>query len=563
MISNLSIQKQKAFALPTVMIASVVMLIVLLSGLVTASSANSAIRDQYYQKVAQQAAEAGGAMAEACLKRNSYIATWSTNLLRPNTDCTGTQLSGFTCPVPTSTTTTPIDTRCAVTETSTLRSTFEVSALSGSGSERKYTVTATVYVMRASSRTVASTRTAELQHSIVFKNNPAASRPSKRYWLFGSKSGMDFGVNGSMNPAPIVAPCAATCLAGEGSTVISTRSGDLQFWTDGRTIWNRNGVQMPNGTGLNANGSTTQAAVVFPLSHDESRYGVVTNNTEAGVNDAGELYYSTIDMSLNGGLGDVVSKNIPLWGSTTDYSSEASTAAPKPDGSGYWILTFSPGSTNVHVFSYNIATQTTSFVATHPGPGGIGRFYAGQSGFGSLNFDADYGQLVMMAGNHCIGTCSGYHGLVRLMDFNTSTGTVTNRNMWNSHTNGTGYSADFSPSGGYVYTATLYNAYVARYTVSGSPNDAAIKASEAIIGISQPPTATSCTGGGQVLRAPNDKMYVANCGTGFLSVINTPDAPTVGGIGWSYNGYALAPGTLSYYGLPQMATIYSPYTTRY
>jgi hypothetical protein len=545
------------------MIASVVMLIVLLSGLVTASSANTAIRDQYYMKVAQQAAEAGGAMAEACLKRNGYTPSWSTNPLRPNTDCNGTQLAGFTCPVPNETTPTPNEPRCAVVETAPLRSTFQVSTLSGGGAERTYVVTGTVYVMRASSRTVSTIRTTELRHSIVFKNNPAASRPIKKFWLFGNKAGIDFDVNGTTAANPITAPCATTCVAGEGSTVISTKSGALQFWTDGRTIWNRNGAQMPNGAGLNANGSTTQAAVVFPLTHDESRYGVVTNNTEAGVNDAGELYYSTIDMTLNAGLGDVVAKNIPLWGTTTDYSSEASTAAPKPDGSGYWILTFSPGGTDVRVFSYSIATQSITYVATYAGPGGIGRFYATQSGFGSLNFNSDYSQLLMMAGNHCVGACGGYYGMMRLMDFNTTTGAVTNRNMWNSHTNGTGYSADFSPSGAYVYSATLYNAYVARYTISGAPSDATIKASEAIIGISQPPTATSCTGGGQVLRAPNDKMYVANCGTGFLSVINTPDASSVGSIGWVYNGYTLAAGTLSYYGLPQMATIYSPYTTRY
>lgn len=554
---------KKAFALPVILVASLVMMLLLTITLNGVTSTVVILKDQSVDRLAKEAAESGVSMAQKCLQSNNYSPTGWTSSLLPNTDCTGTARAGFSCPDPSAGGVIPLESRCAVYESQNVRTTFRVSTISTNGSERTYVSTGIAYAFRTSNRTLQ--RKYEVLHktSIIFKNHAPSSRAAKAFWLFGNKAGIDFGTTGTSQANPIVAPCTATCYAGEGSTVIATKTGTLQFWTNGQTIWNRDGVPMANGTDLNANASTTQAAVVFPITHDETKYGVITNNTEAGVKDAGELYYSTIDMTLNGGLGDVVTKNNPLWGSTTGYSSEASTAAPKPDGSGYWILTFNPGSTNVHVFSFDIASQTSSHVITVSSGGGIGRFYPTQSGFGSLNFNEDYTRLVLAAGNHCTGTCAGYYGLIRTLDFDSSTGYVTNRNMWNGYANGTGYSADFSPQGNYVYSATLYPADVVRYNISGSPSNATIKSSEAYVGRSQPVTATSCTGGGQVLRAPNNRMYVANCGTNSLSVITNPDAATVGSVGWSYNGFTLAAGTQSSYGLPQMATIYTPKTVFY
>lgn len=65
------------------------MLIVLLSGLSAVSSANTALRQQYYNRLNKEAVESGYARAQACL--NIYgQPTWSTaSPLRPDTNCTG------------------------------------------------------------------------------------------------------------------------------------------------------------------------------------------------------------------------------------------------------------------------------------------------------------------------------------------------------------------------------------------------------------------------------------------------------------------------------------------
>jgi len=539
------------------MIASIVMFMVLLSGLVATSSINSALRDQYFQKLANDAAESGSVFAYSCLKKYNLVPQWTTNTLKPNTDCTGAEL--FPCPI------TSTDARCGVTDEQGYRSTFEVSVATGNGSERKYDITGSVSLLK-SGRVLASSRVNDQHQSLVFKNNPSLSRPAKRYWMFGNRVGFDFGNTGnSMSSFQVPCP-GGGCTAIEGSTAISTKGGQLQFWTNGITIWNRNGTAMANGSGLGANGSTTQGAVVFPIGSDESKYVVISNNAENLYTNAGELFSTVIDMSLNGGLGDVdvTRKKIDLWPGTTDYSSEALTAAPKADGSGYWVLTFSPFTTRVLVFSFSNSgvvtgpptSYTYSAVSQYPG-------YSGNSGFGSLNFNYNYSRLVMMAGNHCIGTCSYINGMIRVMGFNALTGVVTNQFAWNAYTteNNHGYSADFSPSGDYIYASTLYPARLVRYSLIGASSDAGVKATEQYVGSTQPTPGSD--GGGQVLRAPDDKMYIANYTSSYVSVVNNPDAAALGSIGWVYNGISLPAGTSSRYGLPQTTTIYSPTLTRY
>jgi alpha-tubulin suppressor-like RCC1 family protein len=87
------LKKKHGFALPTVLIASIILLTVLLTAVTAVSSIRTALNDQYYNQLADEAAESGVAMAQACLKANNYIATWGAGAsgkpLRPNTDCNG------------------------------------------------------------------------------------------------------------------------------------------------------------------------------------------------------------------------------------------------------------------------------------------------------------------------------------------------------------------------------------------------------------------------------------------------------------------------------------------
>lgn len=85
----------QGFALPTVLISSVVMLTVLSVTVTASASIRTSLKSQYYSQLAKAAGDAGVAYAEACLAANGNIPTWSNaNPLTPATDCSGSVVGG-------------------------------------------------------------------------------------------------------------------------------------------------------------------------------------------------------------------------------------------------------------------------------------------------------------------------------------------------------------------------------------------------------------------------------------------------------------------------------------
>jgi len=81
------------FALPTVLIASVVMLIVLSVSISSVAAVRTTLKGQYYSQLAKAAGEAGVAYAKACLAKNGNVPLWTdAKPLRPSTDCAGNNL---------------------------------------------------------------------------------------------------------------------------------------------------------------------------------------------------------------------------------------------------------------------------------------------------------------------------------------------------------------------------------------------------------------------------------------------------------------------------------------
>jgi uncharacterized repeat protein (TIGR01451 family) len=141
---------------------------------------------------------------------------------------------------------------------------------------------------------------------------------------------------------------------------------------------------------------------------------------------------------------------------------------------------------------------------------------------------------------------------LRLLGFDAATGVVWQKAEWELPSGtGTGrhaYSGEFSHSGDYVYATKIFSGgRLYRYDVASNTSGAAIKASEANIG-------SIGTNGGQVKRAPDGKMYVANANGNALSVVADPDNSNPASVGFSSLGFTLPPGSLSRFGLPQLVT---------
>ncbi len=90
------------FALPTVLIASIVMLTVLLMSVTSTVAVRVALQTQYLAQLSQTASDAGVAYAKACLLANNGAPLWSdANPLGPDTNCSGVALDVSICPADT------------------------------------------------------------------------------------------------------------------------------------------------------------------------------------------------------------------------------------------------------------------------------------------------------------------------------------------------------------------------------------------------------------------------------------------------------------------------------
>ena len=151
-------------------------------------------------------------------------------------------------------------------------------------------------------------------------------------WYFGKHSGISF------NTTPPTILNDGMIYTDEGCATISDKEGNLQFYTDGVTIYNRNHEVIE--TGLFGHKSSTQSAIIVPNPADKSIFYVFT----AG--EGGYLYsqngsintaaYTIVNMCLNNGLGGVVQdkKNIILKNNVT----EKLTAVLHQNGTDVWVM---------------------------------------------------------------------------------------------------------------------------------------------------------------------------------------------------------------------------------
>lgn len=107
----------------------------------------------------------------------------------------------------------------------------------------------------------------------------------------------------------------------ESSASVSDANGNLLFYTMGARIWDRYGNEMPNANGLLGNGpfnggipagSGRSNVHIVPHPGNPDQYFVFS--AEPIEMPSGKVYYHLVDMSLHGGLGDVVPgmKNIEI-----------------------------------------------------------------------------------------------------------------------------------------------------------------------------------------------------------------------------------------------------------
>jgi gliding motility-associated-like protein len=300
-------------------------------------------------------------------------------------------------------------------------------------------------------------------------------------WYFGSFAGLDF--NGGA-PVPLTDGQINTI---EGVASIADNNGQLLFYTDGVTIWNKSHQVMQNGSGLLGNQSSTQGAIIIPQPGNPHLYYLFTVTAEGG---SDGCRYSKIDMAADNGLGAVTDKNILAQTPVA----ESITATWHNNGEDIWVVV---RSSNLNILSAHLVTA--SGVSANP-VNSTSVLLPGSS-HGSIKISPDGSKLALCRGVMPNGT--------QLFDFNNITGVISNPvYLTSEHGN---YGIEFSASGNMLYVS---NGNILRqYDLTASD----INASGITIYTGQTVSI------GSLQRGPDDKIYAAVRNHNYLGVIHNPE----------------------------------------
>jgi len=362
-------------------------------------------------------------------------------------------------------------------------------------------------------------------------------------WYFGGGAGLDFN---SGSPVPLLNGMLHT---NEGCATISDKDGNLLFYTDGKIVYDKTHQNMPNGYGLLGHSSSTQSAIIVPKPKNPYIYYIFTvdepnplnvddfpDNDEDPPNSG--LNYSTVDLRLNGGLGDIVAteKNIPLITYNPNDSedvnfkcSEKITAIQHGDGISFWVIThfkntfysFKIGTNGVDLKPVKTVTNTLIPLGGY-NSNAIGYLKASPNGkkIAMANMSTRLTNQLNPKGNVVRNT-----GNVFLYDFDSSTGKVSNDKIILSGANP--YGVEFSPKSKKLYITT--NQFDINGNSTGSDLVQFDLLSSNIAGSIK--TINSSTNvAGALQLAIDEKIYRAgyqnlvNANSTKLSVINNPES---------------------------------------
>ena len=341
---------------------------------------------------------------------------------------------------------------------------------------------------------------------MVLVNFSISAQAEASKWYFGINAGLDFS---SGNP---IALTNGELVTDEGCATISENNGDLLFYTDGITVWDKQHNIMPNGTGLTGDSSSTQSAIIVPKPGDVSIFYIFTVDDLAGPNG---LRYSEVNMTLNGGNGDITNqKNIELNAFTTEKIS----AVKHANGIDFWVVTHDWNNNNF--LSYQVTTAGVNIV---PVISSVGEEHGdnGLDSKGYLKISPDASRLAL-------ASWSG-NSVVEIFDFDNTTGIVSNPILIGNGFFSTGpasgaYGIEFSPDSNLLYVTDqnfLFSFTTSRlfqFDLTLSTANDMINSVTTLYDDSDTNTIL-----GALQLAVDGKIYIARAQEQFLDVIENPD----------------------------------------
>lgn len=368
-------------------------------------------------------------------------------------------------------------------------------------------------------------------------------------WWFGHFAAINFGSGLAIVDSSKVLSRGSCVSIGDANgnhlfTVANDTDALYAVTIRGGKVYDKNYNIMQNGDTL-VGRAWYQEHVIVPNPADSNLYYIFS----AGVTSIYGLYYSVVDLSLNGGLGAVTQKNVMLDSVPAD---DCVIAIKNGNGRDWWVL-FKRSS---FPFANPPNNEWHEYIVT---PTGV--IYYGMQQIG-VPFLGNLGKLCVNSNGDKI-TFTHYDGLVETYDFDRCSGVISNARTieypnWPTFLYPCNDCA-FSPNGNnlYVTLSDTFSALIQYNLLDTNPaltKDTLWYYNFPVNGI------------GAVRRAPDNKLYVSSAYyNGFtwnypypdsmynvynmnLSVINQPDSP---GAACDFQPYSFyLGGKRTYWGLP-------------
>jgi gliding motility-associated-like protein len=362
---------------------------------------------------------------------------------------------------------------------------------------------------------------------LIFFTLNTFSQKEANFWYFGENAGLDF----STNPPTALTDGEINTL--EGCSTFSDKEGNLLFYSDGITVYDKNHEVMKYTDGSLANDlrgdpSSTQSGMIIPKPESTSIYYLFTvddgpSNVGNITEDGKGLNVYTIDLS--NGIGEITEGPTDLSDGKFNDWEEKVAAVKGQDCSTYWVVSV----VNNQFYSYFIdasGLQTTPVISS---------VTTSSQRRGYLKLSPD-GTKLAIANQSDDGQNSAI-----LYDFNNQTGEVTNNETFviNGINDGEAYGVEFSIDSKKLYISTVssfrgnlfepavtYKLFQFDLTETNIPNSKAI-IHQQIAGSAEYPE-----GGfrGALQLGPDGKIYATipeayfNGFAPFLDVIENPTA---------------------------------------
>ena len=317
-------------------------------------------------------------------------------------------------------------------------------------------------------------------------------------WFFGNHAGINFtpiitGGTPTNNPSQLVSQ--------EGCSTISSKEGELLFFTDGNTVYNRNNQVMKNGNNLSSSGTSTQSSIIIP--QNNQKYFIFTTDFEGNPNG---FEYSCVDMSLESGLGEVTIKNNKLINNSISEK-VTSFQTPVNYGSKYSVITHSSGDSKFYVYMLDSNGLNTGFT--------VSTGYTYNSSRGYMKTSLDGKKIISLLYDE---------NVIQILDIDNyffSLNPLQNEILLTGITFDNGpYGLEYSSDSSKFYVSDGASEKIIQFDLSYSSSTEMINNMIEVASVSGSSL-------GALQMGPDNKIYVSDYGKEYLHIIHNPNGKGV------------------------------------